>query len=139
MLLQHTSKLLLARSRAQAETHCPSHISSRQIPSETIQIRKAPSTPSSRQQSSVRYSTKFVRDALVLILPSRPLKICGWHCRVAAAAAAATEKQLQSPHGGQLQQLLLPQDQVEQEKSSCSKSMELSDRNACDVELLCVG
>ena len=68
-----------------------------------------------------------------------PLNICGWHCRVAAAAAAATEKKLQSPHGGQLQQLLLPQDQVELEKSSCSKSMELSDRNACDVELLCVG
>ena len=61
-----------------------------------------------------------------------------WPCR-AAAAPATTDRKLQTPHGGHLQQLLLPQDQVEQEKASCSKSMELSDRNACDVELLCVG
>ena len=67
--------------------------------------------------------------------PSNPRR---WHGRV-AAAAAATEKKLQIPHGGKLQQLLLSQDQVEQERASCSKSMELSDRNACDVELLCVG
>ena len=57
-------------------------------------------------------------------------------CRM---CAVASPQKLQQPHGGTLQQLLLPEDQAQQEKASCSKSLELSDRNACDVELLCVG
>ena len=54
-------------------------------------------------------------------------------------AAVATEGKLQTPHGGQLINLLLPPDQVKAESDSCTRQLELSDRNACDVELLCVG
>jgi sulfate adenylyltransferase len=59
---------------------------------------------------------------------------------VAPAAAAATTKDgLQAPHGGKLVNLMAPKDKVAALKASCTKTLELSDRNACDVELLCVG
>jgi sulfate adenylyltransferase len=62
-------------------------------------------------------------------------------CRSAAAveAASATAEGLQAPHGGKLVNLMVPADQAEALKAGCNKTLELSDRNACDVELLCVG
>lgn len=56
-----------------------------------------------------------------------------------AAAAATTAEGLQVPHGGALVNLMAPADQRAALVASCTKTMELSDRNACDVELLCVG
>jgi sulfate adenylyltransferase len=55
------------------------------------------------------------------------------------AAATVAEGQLQTPHGGKLMDLMAPQDQHASLKSSASRTVELSDRNACDVELLVVG
>ena len=52
---------------------------------------------------------------------------------------AATERQLQVPHGGKLVDLMLAEGQRQEAMAACTKEMELSDRNACDVELLCVG
>ena len=49
------------------------------------------------------------------------------------------EKKLQMPHGGKLVNLLLPEDQHQAAIDACIKTIELSDRNACDVELLTVG
>lgn len=49
------------------------------------------------------------------------------------------EEKLQTPHGSRLVDLMLPESEREAAKAACTKSMELSDRNACDVELLCVG
>lgn len=49
------------------------------------------------------------------------------------------EGQLQTPHGGKLMDLMAPADQHASLKSSASRTVELSDRNACDVELLIVG
>jgi PUA-like domain len=49
------------------------------------------------------------------------------------------EGQLQTPHGGKLVDLMAPADQHAQLKASASRTVELSDRNACDVELLIVG
>ncbi len=49
------------------------------------------------------------------------------------------EQKLQTPHGNKLLDLMLPESEREAAKAACTKSMELSDRNACDVELLCVG
>ena len=43
------------------------------------------------------------------------------------------------PHGGKLVDLMLAESQREEAVATCTKEMELSDRNACDVELLCVG
>ena len=57
-------------------------------------------------------------------------------CRLAAAVA---EKKLQTPHGRKLVNLLLPEDQHQAANDACTKTIELSDRNACDVELLTVG
>lgn len=58
-------------------------------------------------------------------------------CRMAAAVA---EKQLkQTPHGGKLVDLTLRQEDWEQAIDSCTMSTELSDRGACDVELLANG
>jgi len=52
---------------------------------------------------------------------------------------AATEQKLQVPHGGKLVNLMLADSAKEQAVASCTRELELSDRNACDVELLCVG
>ena len=61
-------------------------------------------------------------------------------CSAAAVeAASSTSEGLQSPHGGNLVNLMAPADQHDALKAGCNKTMELSDRNACDVELLCVG
>jgi sulfate adenylyltransferase len=59
---------------------------------------------------------------------------------VAVSAAAATERAgLIAPHGGKLVNLMLPEGQRQAAIDSCNKTIELSDRNACDVELLVVG
>ena len=52
---------------------------------------------------------------------------------------AATENKLQTPHGGNLVNLMLAEGDRAAAVASCTKELELSDRNACDVELLCVG
>jgi sulfate adenylyltransferase len=44
-----------------------------------------------------------------------------------------------APHGGKLIDLMLPEDKKAAAKAKCTKTVELSDRNACDVELLTVG
>ena len=56
-----------------------------------------------------------------------------------ATAVVEAEQKLQTPHGNKLVDLMLPEGEREATKAACTKSMELSDRNACDVELLCVG
>jgi sulfate adenylyltransferase len=52
---------------------------------------------------------------------------------------ATTERKLQTPHGGHLVDLLVAEDAKAEAIASCTKTIELSDRNACDVELLTVG
>lgn len=54
-------------------------------------------------------------------------------------AAAATEQALQTPHGNKLIDLMLPEDKKQSAIDSCTETLECSDRNACDVELLIVG
>lgn len=49
------------------------------------------------------------------------------------------EGKLQTPHGGKLVDLMASAEQHAELKSSASKTLQLSDRNACDVELLVVG
>jgi sulfate adenylyltransferase len=61
------------------------------------------------------------------------------HCSAAVAAPVATNDGLQAPHGGALVNLMVPADQVDAVVASCTKIMDLSHRNACDVELLAVG
>lgn len=61
----------------------------------------------------------------------------GAHLR--SAAATAERAGLIAPHGGKLVNLMVPEDQKAAVKASATKTMDLSDRNACDVELLCVG
>ena len=58
---------------------------------------------------------------------------------VCSAVAAVAERQLQTPHGGELVDLMAPAGEHAALKAACTKSIELSDRNACDVELLTVG
>jgi sulfate adenylyltransferase len=67
-------------------------------------------------------------------------------CSSAAAVEAATTSNptkrvdgLQTPHGDKLVNLMVPEAQRQAVIDSCSKTLECSDRNACDVELLCVG
>lgn len=56
-----------------------------------------------------------------------------------SAVASAERAGLISPHGGKLVDLMLPEAQRQAAIDSCTKVVELSDRNACDVELLTVG
>lgn len=49
------------------------------------------------------------------------------------------ENGLQIPHGGTLINLMLPDDKKGEAIASATKTLSLSDRNACDVELLVVG
>jgi hypothetical protein len=54
--------------------------------------------------------------------------------------AAAASGGLIEPHGGKLVNLMLADDAAKAKAiASCNRALELSDRNACDVELLCVG
>ncbi|GAB4819847.1 hypothetical protein N2152v2_006893 [Parachlorella kessleri] len=53
--------------------------------------------------------------------------------------AVAERVGLISPHGNKLVDLMLPEDKKQAAIDSCTKTIELSDRNACDVELLVVG
>jgi uncharacterized protein (DUF2147 family) len=43
------------------------------------------------------------------------------------------------PHGGKLVNLMVDSGKAAELKKSCTKKVELSDRQSCDVELLCVG
>ena len=64
---------------------------------------------------------------------------------VAVEAAATTSSPtkrvegLQTPHGGKLVNLMVPEAQRQAVIDSCTKTLACSDRNACDVELLVVG
>lgn len=46
---------------------------------------------------------------------------------------------LTAPHGGKLVNLQAPKSEWDAIIKSCNKTVEASDRNACDVELLSVG
>ncbi|KAK9868083.1 hypothetical protein WJX84_003836 [Apatococcus fuscideae] len=70
----------------------------------------------------------------------RPVTSCGRTARMSVNAAATEELQeLQSPHGGKLVNLMASAEQKAKAIEACTKSVECSDRNACDVELLTVG
>ena len=57
----------------------------------------------------------------------------------ASAPASAQRSGVIAPYGGTLVDLMVPQAERDAVKASASKSLECSDRNACDVELLVVG
>ncbi|CAG9465909.1 unnamed protein product [Pedinophyceae sp. YPF-701] len=57
---------------------------------------------------------------------------------VRSSAMAETADGLQTPHGGKLVDLMHQGDAAAL-KAECKHTIECSDRNACDVELLCVG
>ena len=57
----------------------------------------------------------------------------------ASAAASARRSGVIAPYGGTLVDLMVPQAEQKAVKDSASKTLECSDRNACDVELLVVG
>ena len=57
----------------------------------------------------------------------------------ASAPASAQRSGVIAPYGGSLVDLMVPQAEREAVKATATKSLECSDRNACDVELLVVG
>ena len=71
--------------------------------------------------------------------PPAPVLIPRLMSVAAPATAATTSEGLQVPHGGKLVHLMVPEAQRAAVAASATKKMDLSDRNACDVELLCVG
>jgi hypothetical protein len=83
--------------------------------------------------------------ALHAVQPSHPCNTCRCCLACSAAAVQAVQQQhrtaegLQAPHGDKLVNLMVPADQRQAVIDSCTKTIECSDRNACDVELLCVG
>jgi len=75
---------------------------------------------------------------------SHPLKLSAARQATAAATRSATVCSVAAdvriaPHGGALINLMAPADKQAALIASCTKTVELSDRNACDVELLSVG
>jgi sulfate adenylyltransferase len=78
-------------------------------------------------------------------LPALIFEAC-YRCLLCSAAAVQAVQQqhrtaegLQAPHGDQLVNLMVPASERQAVIDSCTKTIECSDRNACDVELLCVG
>ena len=57
----------------------------------------------------------------------------------ASAAASAQRSGVIAPYGGTLVDLMTPKAEQGAIKESAGKTLECSDRNACDVELLTVG
>ena len=57
----------------------------------------------------------------------------GFHSSAFASAS------LQPPHGGELVNLMVPDAEKAKVAASANRTLELSDRNACDVELLATG
>lgn len=54
-------------------------------------------------------------------------------------AMSAMSNKLISPHGDKLVNLMVDPSKAASVEASATRTLELSDRNACDVELLCVG
>ena len=57
----------------------------------------------------------------------------------ASASATAQRSGVIAPYGGSLVDLMVADSEVAAVKVTATKTIECSDRNACDVELLCVG
>ena len=57
----------------------------------------------------------------------------------ATAAPASAQRSGDRPYGGTLVDLMVPLRRAQAVKASATKTLECSDRNACDVELLVVG
>ena len=57
----------------------------------------------------------------------------------ASASAPAQRSGVIAPYGGTLVDLMVPESERATVKGPATKTIECSDRNACDVELLCVG
>lgn len=74
-----------------------------------------------------------VEEALKVIVGGR------YTCAAACSSAAAAEAKLQSPHGGKLVNLSLDGSAIADAAKSCNKTVQCTDRQACDVELLSVG
>mmetsp|Transcript_18942 Transcript_18942/g.55603 ORF Transcript_18942/g.55603 Transcript_18942/m.55603 type:complete len:425 (-) Transcript_18942:258-1532(-) len=58
---------------------------------------------------------------------------------VSTAGPAVAMKATQMPHGGVLVNLMEPAEKHDEIKKSATKTLELTERQSCDVELLCVG
>ena len=82
---------------------------------------------------------------LLLLIPSRaahpkpPSLSLPALSAMAAPAVAKSIDGLQAPHGGKLISLQTPKAEWDAVIKSATKTLEASDRNACDVELLSVG
>ena len=59
--------------------------------------------------------------------------------QIVSVGSVQADMKLQAPHGGQLVDLMLPESQKQAAINSCNATIDLSDRGACDVELLVVG
>ena len=62
-----------------------------------------------------------------------------WDSVMTASSTAAQHSGVIAPYGGTLVNLMVPEADRGAVKASATTSLECSDRNACDVELLCVG
>ncbi|KAG2494837.1 hypothetical protein HYH03_007077 [Edaphochlamys debaryana] len=118
------------------------------ISSKQVQLRLAANRPAPRVPVAGIVARPVVRAAgPAAAAPSRAARPAR-QATVAAVASAApaqalarTEQGLQVPHGpnAKLVNLMAPATEHAALKAACNKRLELSDRNACDVELLCVG
>jgi len=62
-----------------------------------------------------------------------------WDSVMTASSTAAQNSGVIAPYGGTLVNLMVPEADRAAVKASATTNLECSDRNACDVELLCVG
>jgi len=103
-------------------------------------------TGSARRTMGARGEVAFAPYAQAIAVEARPLADAQYFAGASAprrnfhtsfAAMAASE--LITPHGGSLVNLMADASKKTSLASSCTRTLDLSDRNACDVELLCVG
>ncbi|PNH02112.1 Sulfate adenylyltransferase [Tetrabaena socialis] len=122
------------------------------ISSKQIQLRASAARPAQvvAQVGAVRAPARAAAPAIAaaafssapcaqLGRPSRRVAVCA--LSIDNPVLNTTSDGLQVPHGvdAKLVNLMAPADQHAALVSSCNKRIELSDRNACDVELLTVG
>lgn len=80
-----------------------------------------------------------VRTTSAQARPQRSLRTTKQVARKVKVMASAAPSALTPPHGGKLVDLMVAEDKKEAVRASATKTVALSDRNACDVELLVVG
>ncbi|KAG1676086.1 hypothetical protein FOA52_014952 [Chlamydomonas sp. UWO 241] len=109
----------------------------------TVVSSRASARPSARVTPVASLSAAAPKPVVARVTRAEPAQVQRRTAvRVMATAAPVAPARvdgLQAPHGGKLVNLQVPKSEWDALAKSATKTMEATDRNACDIELLSVG